>query len=96
MAQTKLNSLFWTDRKLSPQEQNALLVATFRRVFGTEEGKIALNTLLADLFLFERTHTKREHALNEYAKFFIRERLGVCDTKALSDFIAETAASGRV
>lgn len=94
MAQRKLNSLFWKDKKLSPREQNELLVGTFRRVFGTEEGKIALNTLLTDLFLFERTHTKREQALNEYAKFFIRERLGVGDTKALTDYIAETAAAG--
>jgi hypothetical protein len=85
---------FWNNKKLSPQEQNEMLVEACRKVFGTEEGKVALNMLLADLFLYERTRTEREHYLNEYAKFFIRERLGVRDTKALTDFIAETAASG--
>jgi hypothetical protein len=63
-------------------------------VFGTPEGKIVLNALLTDLYLYEATHTKREHFLNEYAKFFIRQRLGVHDTVALTDFIAETAAGG--
>jgi len=85
---------FWKDKKLSPQKKNEMLVATCRKVFGTEEGKVALNMLLTDLFLYEQTHTKREHYLNDYAKFFIRERLGVRDTKALTDFIAGTAASG--
>ena len=85
---------FWKNRKLKPQEQNEKLAEVCRAVFGTEEGKIALNALLTDLFLFERTHTKRENTLNDYAKFFIRERLGVRDTKSLTDFIAGTAASG--
>ena len=85
---------FWKDKQLSPEERNELLVETCRKVFGTEDGKIALNVLLTDLFLYETAHTKREAVLNRYAKFFIRERLGVRDTKALTDFIAETAASG--
>jgi len=85
---------FWKDKNLTPEERNEMLVETCRRVFGTENGKIALNMLMADLFLFETAHTKREKALNEYAKFFIRERMGVRGTKSLTDFIAETAASG--
>jgi hypothetical protein len=85
---------FWQDGDLSPAEQNERLVATCVRVFGTEEGKIVLNTLLTDLCLYEPADSKRERALNEYAKFFIRERLGVRDTKALTDYIAETAAAG--
>ena len=87
-------SAFWRDKRLTAGERNAALVGTCRSVFGSAEGKVALNMLLADLCLFEPARTKRERALNEYAKFFIRERLGVRDTKALTDFVAETAASG--
>jgi len=86
--------LFWKDKNLTAEEQNAELVETCRRVFGTEDGKIVLNMLLSDMFLYENTHTKREQALNEYAKFLVRERLGVRDTKGLTDFIAQTAAAG--
>jgi hypothetical protein len=88
-----VNWQFWKDKKLTAQEKNDMLVETCRKVFLSDEGKIVLNMLLTDLFLFENTRTKREHALNEYAKFFIRERMGVGDSKEISDFIAETAAS---
>jgi hypothetical protein len=84
---------FWKEKSLTPEECNAMMVDTCRKVFGTSEGKIVLNMLLTDLFLFERTHIKKEQALNEYAKYFVRERLGVRDTKDLTDFIAETAAA---
>ena len=85
---------FWKDKQLTAEERNEMLVETCRRAFGTEDGKIVLNVLMTDLFLYEAAHTKQEAALNRYAKFFIRERLGVRDTKALTDFIAETAAAG--
>lgn len=89
----KNNFPFWRNKTLTLQERNELLKETFRRVFNTDDGKIVLNALLADLHLFDICHTKREHTLNEYAKFFIRERLGVSDTKELTDFIAQTAGS---
>jgi len=84
---------FWKDKILTEEEKNAQLVETCRKVFSTEEGKVVLNMLLTDLHMFEKTDTEREIALNEYAKFLIRKRLGVCDTKSLTDFIAETAVS---
>jgi hypothetical protein len=90
----KIEFPFWKNKGLSAEERNNLLVGACRRVFSSEDGKIALNMLLSDLFVYETTHTKREQALNEYGKFFIRERMGVRDTKALTDFIAETAAFG--
>jgi len=90
----KIMFSFWKNKNLTEEEKRAELVNTCRKVFGTDEGKIVLNMLLTDLFMFEKTHIKREQALNDYAKFFVRERLGVSDTKALTDFIAETAASG--
>jgi hypothetical protein len=87
---------FWRDKQLSAAERNEALVETCRRVFGTEDGRVVLNMLLSDLFLFEAAGDEREQALNEYAKFFIRERMGVRETKGLTDFIAETAAAGEV
>jgi len=87
----KFDFQFWKNRKLTVQEQNEMLVETFRKVFGTDEGKIALKALLEDLRFFEACRTKRECALNDYAKFFIRERMGMGDTKGITDFIADTA-----
>lgn len=86
-------SRFWKDAKLSPGEQNEALRNACREVFSTPKGKIVLNMLLTDLCLYEKVTTDDEGVLNEYAKFFVRERLGVGDTVALTDFIAETAAS---
>jgi hypothetical protein len=84
---------FWKDKDLSPWEKNDRLVGVCRKVFGTPEGKIVLNMLLTDLYFFDRTRDTEEDVLNNYAKFLIRGRLGVGDTVALSDFIAETAAA---
>jgi len=85
---------FWNNKKLKPEEQNKMLIGICKKVFGSDDGKIALNMLMTDLRLFDCANTEREKHLNDYAKFFIRERLGVRDTKSLTDFIAETAASG--
>ena len=84
---------FWKDEKLTSEEKNKYLVNTTRHVFNTDDGKIVLNLLLTDLFFYDQTQNEKEQALNEYAKFFIRERLGVGGTKTLTDFIAETAAN---
>jgi hypothetical protein len=88
---------FWYDAKLSDEEKNRELVAACRRTFLTADGRIVLNMLLTDLYFFEQSTDSGGAALSNYAKFFIRERLGVRDTVALSDAvagIAETAASG--
>ena len=89
----KNNFPFWKNKTLTLQERNELLKETFRRVFNTDDGRIVLNALLTDLRLYEEVRTKQERSLNEYAKFLIRERLGVSDTKELTDFIAQTSAS---
>jgi hypothetical protein len=85
--------LFWKDRDLSPRQKNDRLVAVCRRVFGTPEGKVVLNMLLTDLYFFDRTRGPEDGALNNYAKFLIRERLGAGDTVLLSNAIAGTAAA---
>jgi len=86
---------FWKERNLSSEDKNKMLVETCRKVFSTDEGKVVLNMLLRDLRLFEWKggRIKSERYLNEYAKFFVRERLGVSETKLITDFIADTAAS---
>ena len=91
---SKKQNDWWNNIRLSPKKKNELLVETCQKVFGTDDGKIVLNMLLKDLRLYEPANTKREKTLNEYAKFFIRERLGLSGTKSLTDFIAETASSG--
>jgi len=84
---------FWKDKNITKFEKNKKLQAVFQNVFSTEEGKIALNAILTDLRFFNEAYTDAEKALNNYAKFFIRDRLGLRSTKSTTDFIAETAAS---
>ena len=65
------------------------------RVFSTDAGKEALDILLHDLNFFDWPKGPGDKVLNEYAKFFIRERLGVDDTAKIAEAIiagAETAA----
>jgi hypothetical protein len=87
---------FWQDEKLTDEEKNRELVAACRRVFSTADGRAVLNMLLTDLDFFDQAPGNDGAALNNYAKFFIRERLGVRNTVALSNAVAveaETAAS---
>lgn len=69
----------------SPEEQIKVLRETFKRVFKTEDGRIVFNALLNDLFYFTEAKTEAEKALCEYAKFFLRERLGVTKTLDITD-----------
>ncbi|UTC77574.1 hypothetical protein E4O04_05985 [Treponema sp. OMZ 799] len=69
----------------SPEDQIKALRETFKRVFKTEDGRIVFNALLNDLFYFTEAKTEAEKALCEYAKFFLRERLGVTKTLDITD-----------
>ncbi|MCL2832104.1 MAG: hypothetical protein FWD78_02945 [Treponema sp.] len=82
---------FWKDKRLTPEEQNKKLIEICRQVFNTPDGKIVLVMLLTDLFFFDSANNKKEQALNNYAKFLIRERLGINDTKSITDFIIGTS-----
>jgi hypothetical protein len=80
--------------QLTAQEQHTILTDTCRRVFTSNDGKVVLNMLLTDLHFFDECRSETETALNNYAKFFIRDRLGVGNTLALSNTVlaeAETA-----
>jgi hypothetical protein len=79
--------------KLTPEEQIKILQKTCIRVFNTKDGKVVFNMFLTDWHFFDVCTTENEKALNEYAKFFIRHRLGVSNTLDLSNLIAETAGT---
>jgi hypothetical protein len=81
--------------KANPKDQAKELRAICRRVLGTDEGKIVLNMLLTDLRLYEPSRDEAEQALNNYAKFFIRERLGVVNTVSLTDAVMAEANLSR-
>jgi hypothetical protein len=72
------------------EEQIAALREYFQRVFTTEDGRIVLNALLADLFFFQDATTDAQKALSEYAKYFIRERLGITNTLEITDAMVKT------
>jgi hypothetical protein len=64
-------------------------------VFGTARGAEALNIILEDLRFFHWTDSEAERALNEYAKFFVRERLGVVDTLCITEAVMAEASQSR-
>ncbi|MDR0597033.1 MAG: hypothetical protein LBG14_00820 [Treponema sp.] len=64
-------------------------------VFGTPQGARALNILLEDLHFFHWTENEGERALNEYAKFLIRERLGAVNTLPLAEAVMTEASQSR-
>jgi hypothetical protein len=73
-----------TDKK--KKEINRL----FQSIFMTEKGKVCLNILLSDLRFFRPCESVEDKALSEYAKVFLRERLGIEDTSVITDAIIKT------
>lgn len=74
----------------STEDQLYALQKVLQEVFSTEYGKIALNVLLTDLFFLEEAQTEKEKNLCEYAKYFLRERLGLDKTFVFTNKIIET------
>jgi hypothetical protein len=79
------------ERERKKREQRDILL----EVFGTPQGVKALNILLEDLRFFHWTEGEGERALNEYAKFFVRERLGVADTLRVAEAVMAEASQSR-
>jgi hypothetical protein len=79
------------ERERERRERREILL----EVFGTPRGIEALNIILEDLRFFHWTDTAAERALNEYAKFFIRERLGVVDTFRIAEAVMAEASQSR-
>lgn len=59
------------------KENNDKIVRMFRELFSSPNGQIVLNQLLTDLRYFDECKTEDDTALSNYAKFLIKERLGV-------------------
>ena len=70
--------------------QRKELQKLMRRVFSTEEGKVAFNVILTDLGFFNVTHTTEEAALRNYAALLITERMGIVDTVDISNHMLQT------
>jgi hypothetical protein len=79
------------NREQQEKEKRNILL----EVFGTPRGAEALNIILEDLRFFHWTDTGAERALNEYAKFFVRERLGVVDTLRIAEAVMAEASQSR-
>jgi hypothetical protein len=79
------------ERERKKREQREILL----EVFGTPRGIEALNILLEDLHFFHWTETEGERALNEYAKFLIRERLGAANTLRIAEAVVTEASQSR-
>lgn len=65
------------------KESNDKIVRMFRELFSSPNGQIVLNQLLTDLRYFDECKTEDDTALSNYAKFLIKERLGVNVNKKL-------------
>jgi hypothetical protein len=65
----------------------------FRRVFLSPDGQEVLRVLLNDWCFFDICKTPEQRALNEYAKVFIHDRLGIAHINIHADldeqFLAE-------
>ena len=72
------------------EQQKQELIRHFRVVFSGESGRIVLNALLKDLHFFDEANGSAESALSDYAKFFIRERLGILNSLVISDALEKT------
>ena len=57
----------------------------FRNLFLTREGVEVLRILLNDWCFFGFCRNKRDRIMNEYAKFFLNERLGLADINVYTE-----------
>lgn len=76
--------------RLSDEKKKKEIIRLFQSIFITEPGKVCLNILLSDLHFFRPSESVEEKALSEYAKMFLRERLGLKDTSVLTNAIINT------
>jgi hypothetical protein len=83
-------------RQQEQQEQEKLKKREILlEVFGTPLGAQALNILLEDMRFFHWAENEGERALNEYAKFLVRERLGAVDTLRVAEAVIAEASQSR-
>jgi hypothetical protein len=61
----------------------------FRRVFMNGDGLEVLRILLNDWHFFDVCETERHRAMNDYAKYFLHEHLGLADLYLASDLVLD-------
>ena len=81
---------FWKERS-DPAAQAALMRELFLNVFSTPEGMQVLGVILEDLFYWKPALDPESVALNQYAKFLLRERLGANNQLALVESLIAMA-----
>ena len=86
----EVDKILQVDKEDLRDEQDKKITQMFRRVFGTEEGRIVLHQILIDLNYFDLCTNADEIARNNYAKFMIIKRLKVNNTKRMSDAILDS------
>lgn len=65
----------------------------FREVFTTDSGRKVLEQLLIDLKYFDNCTTSDEIALNNYAKFMIKNRLRINNRERITGAILDSQES---
>lgn len=68
-------------------ERDKRMSECFRRVFGTDEGKLVLHQILTDLKFYEENVTETSIALNNFAKFMIFKRLRCDNYKQMTEML---------
>ena len=59
------------------KKQPIELQKLFRKIFTSSEGLEILRVLLSDWCFFDTCRNDQDRAMNEYAKYFLNERLGL-------------------
>lgn len=62
---------------------------TFRRLFSSTEGKKVFNVVLNQLCYFRECTNAEEMTLNNFAKFLLREDMGITDSVHITDTLLE-------
>jgi len=57
----------------------------FRKLFLTAEGLEVIRVLLGDWCFFDACRNERDRAMNEYAKYFLSERLGLAGVNVYTE-----------
>jgi len=63
------------------------IVALYRRVFATHDGRKVLLSILSDLGLFSSITGPEQQALHNYAVYLLRHRLGYQSAQGVMDLI---------
>lgn len=90
MDSNEVDEILAVDKIDDKEEQDKQIVKLFREVFSTDSGRIVLHQILTDLRYFSECSTDSEVCLNNYAKFMIKNRLKINNTKVMTDSLIDS------